>query len=460
VVNRIHALGIVIIAVLSFSARMRSEPSRSANLGTSVACLQAAQLTSIATSLRSESGAVDSYAAVVRLAFNTSEGAQRLTAFEENRSFVDASEELAPGVFRRLIILKPATFIVDDQMPAGLPDPVCLHSQSKPETGPGQAVVTEGNYRVRWECPQKPTYEVGHADGYVLRPSFAAGSASNRAVSLIELTDETQIAAPRHATCSTDHTPWTLTVPSKERVFHLWLPNPADGAGEIEISAAGGTVQLQRQPLPSGVLPHGVGGNRLLDTWDAAYRQSTPPAWDIGRPADELQKLVRDGTVRKCRAVDLGCGSGTDAIYLASQGFDVTGIDISPTALALAEEKARKAGVSVRWMLADVTALPEVGPFDFIYDRGCYHNVRDQNLEAYIETLRRLSHHGTRLLILSARRDAQSAAGAPGVTEEELRFDFSTLFQVESLRAIMLETNEARVHAPGWSAMLRREAVP
>jgi len=240
--------------------------------------------------------------------------------------------------------------------------------------------------------------------------------------------------------------------------MRLWFPSSSASAGEIAVSTVDGKMLVDRQPLPSGILPHGLEGNRLLATWDADYRGPRPPAWDIGRPADELQKAVNKGSVAKCRVVDLCCGSGTDAIFLAAHGFDVTAIDVAPTALAQAKQKAITAGVSVRWVLADVLNPPNLEPFDFLYDRGCYHVVRDQNLAAYLETVRRISHPGSEFLLLSARRDEQAAAGSPGVTEEELRYDFFPLFDVESLRAIRLESNEPGSSPPGWCALLRRSA--
>jgi len=252
-----------------------------------------------------------------------------------------------------------------------------------------------------------------------------------------------------------------IIISTASRVFRLNLPPPSEGAGEIAISIAGGKTLLENRPLPSGILPHGPEGSGLLERWDADYRASSPPAWDIGRPADELKKAVSDGTVRKCRAVDLCCGSGSDAIYLARQGFDVTAIDVAPTALSQAEQKARRAGASVRWVLADVLKPPSLEPFDFIYDRGCYHVVRDQNLAAYLETVRGLSRPGTQILLLAARRDGQAPnEGAEGVTEEELRFDFLPLFNLESLREIRLESNRPGTGPPGWSALLRRAAKP
>ena len=247
-----------------------------------------------------------------------------------------------------------------------------------------------------------------------------------------------------------------LTATIGGRIFRLTLPPPAEDAGEIAIATPDGKTLLADRPFPSGILPHGPEGNRLLELWDSDYRGKAPALWDIGRPADELQKVVAGGKIGKCRVVDMCCGSGSDAIYLANRGFDVTAIDVAPTALAQAEEKAAKAHAVVHWVLADILAPPNLKPFDFIYDRGCYHVVRDQNLAAYLETVRRFSHPGTKFLLLAARHDEQSEGGPSGVTEEELRFDFLTLFDLEWLREIRLESNRPGIGPPGWSAFLKR----
>ncbi len=96
-----------------------------------------------------------------------------------------------------------------------------------------------------------------------------------------------------------------------------------------------------------------------MERWDAPYRGERLPGWDVGRPCSHLVRAVEDTTFKPGRAIVLGCGSGTNAIYLASKGFEVTGVDVSPTALAIAAEKARKADVEVDWMVADVSALPK-----------------------------------------------------------------------------------------------------
>jgi SAM-dependent methyltransferase len=198
-----------------------------------------------------------------------------------------------------------------------------------------------------------------------------------------------------------------------------------------------------------------------VERWDAAYRDGRRPGWDTGRPSSELKKAVEDGTIRACRAVVLGCGTGTNAIYLAGKGFDVTGIDIAPTALAHAEQKARKAGVRVRWMVADVLAPPALEPFDLIYDRGCYHGVRRQSAAGYVEAVRRLSRPGTRLLILAGNANEPRRYGPPRIKEEEIRADFSARFEFEWLRETKFDTRDAASSgALAWSILLRRKEEP
>lgn len=429
--------------------------------GSGQPCVQSSQLLEMASSLASSPGSADSYNAVLSLAFgNASRSTGPLIAFEENRYLVYALGRTAQGVVRRLAVLKPSVFVIEDEAANGSQDPTCLAAKSPPSTSPTEVRVTEGRNEIIWEAPspQQVAYKVTRqpVEGtgeYVVEVSPPARVA--RFASVFYVSDTTGPVLPVHAKLVRAEDRCELSVSVGDRVMHLWLPSAPMGAGEIEVLTTDGSTLVGRQPLPSGILPHGREGNRLLETWDADYQGSKPPAWDIGRPADELQRIVNDAMLRKCRAVDLCCGSGSDAIFLASRGFEVTAIDVAPTALAHARQKADRAKVTVQWLLADVLNPPALKPFDFIYDRGCYHVVRDQNLAAYLETVRRLSHPGTQFLLLSARHEEQET-NSPGVTEEELRYDFSSLFNVEWLRPIRLESNEAGVTPPGWSALMRR----
>jgi tRNA/tmRNA/rRNA uracil-C5-methylase (TrmA/RlmC/RlmD family) len=77
-------------------------------------------------------------------------------------------------------------------------------------------------------------------------------------------------------------------------------------------------------------------------------------AWNIETPPDVLVELVHSGKIQPCKTIDLGCGAGNYAIYLAVQGFDVIGVDSSPTAIKIATENAQKMGVKCRFIVADL----------------------------------------------------------------------------------------------------------
>jgi methyl halide transferase len=458
--------GLLVLLLPCLASAGLANPDSHAEVESLHPCLRSSQLIQLAKSLASTPGAGDSYKAAATLAFdNIAKGAEPLTAFEENRYFVYASGGAGPGVVRRLVILKPSIFVIEDQAERTSQDGTCLYSDSSPSISAEGVRLIEGGSEVFWQSPrpQQVTYKAAHqpagATGkYLVEASSPVNPPATRSLSVFQVSDRGSSNPVVHAKLVSSQDVWELGVPASERAVRLWLPAVSAGAGEIAVSTVGDKLLLDRQPLPSGILPHGPEGNRLLESWDADYRGAKPPAWDIGRPADELQKAVNEGTVPKCRAVDLCCGSGTDAVFLAAHGFDVTAIDVAPTALAQAKQKANKAGVSVRWVLADVLNPPSLNAFDFLYDRGCYHVVRDQSLAAYLETVRRISRPGSQFLLLSARREEQAAAGSPGVTEEELRYDFFPLFDVEWLRAIRLESNEPGSNPPGWCALLRRSA--
>lgn len=127
----------------------------------------------------------------------------------------------------------------------------------------------------------------------------------------------------------------------------------------------------------------------MLSRWyDWLYRIMkwfrVPVHWVFGTHP-ELAQLVESGRVVRGRAVDLGCGTGREVIYLATQGFDATGVDISPTAIAMAEKAAHAAGVEVELVVDDLTRLAHVaGPFDLILDYGALNDLNPGQRDAYM----------------------------------------------------------------------------
>jgi cyclopropane fatty-acyl-phospholipid synthase-like methyltransferase len=118
--------------------------------------------------------------------------------------------------------------------------------------------------------------------------------------------------------------------------------------------------------------------------------------WNSETPPEALVNLVKEGIVRPCKTIDLGCGAGNYAIYLAGLGFEVTGVDSSPTAIKMAEEKAKTRGVRCRFVVADLLGdLHEVtDTFDFAYDWEFLHHIFPEDRETYIRNVYKIANPG------------------------------------------------------------------
>lgn len=129
--------------------------------------------------------------------------------------------------------------------------------------------------------------------------------------------------------------------------------------------------------------------NRLLFTLWYLRR----PPWDSGITPPELLDFLKDRPPG--RAIDLGCGTGTNTITLARLGWQVTGIDFIPTAIQKARRKAAQSGVKVDLRVGDVTRLEGIdGWFDLAIDLGCFHSLSPQGRGAYLDQLYRLLRPG------------------------------------------------------------------
>lgn len=122
------------------------------------------------------------------------------------------------------------------------------------------------------------------------------------------------------------------------------------------------------------------------EEWDEAYAHPlTELPWELGRPRPQLVKLVESGKVKPGKALDICCGVGTNTVYLASKGFEVSGIDISRRAIAIAKKKAELAGVKIRFRVGNSVRLPyDDEEFDFVFDMGCFHHIHPEDRRSYI----------------------------------------------------------------------------
>jgi len=192
--------------------------------------------------------------------------------------------------------------------------------------------------------------------------------------------------------------------------------------------------------------------------WNERYQKGETP-WDTGQPSGELQRVVAEDGIVPCRAVELGCGTGTNALWLAQQGFDVTGIDLARLAIEKARQKATWAGVPIHFLVADILNLPDLGkPFGFLLDRGCYHAVRRDNAADYVQAIDRLLRPGGIGLILAGNAREPHEPGPPVVSEEEIHREVGRVFTIRRLREFRFDpppgTNERFL---AWSCLFGKE---
>jgi len=194
---------------------------------------------------------------------------------------------------------------------------------------------------------------------------------------------------------------------------------------------------------------------QMYDLW---YRHGSPP-W-VGGPRDGLVQLVTDGTLTPGRAIDLGCGVGDNAIFLAQHGFTVTGVDFAPSAIERARAKARDAGVDGSFVVDDLTNLQHVsGPFDLLIDYGTLDDLNNPGRAAYVQQVEALTRPGARFLLwcfewtLAPWERAVTAItpfGGLALAPGEVTTRFGRHFEIDQLAG----EHDLRGWPRGWSAYL------
>src|SRR5271157_952924 len=135
-----------------------------------------------------------------------------------------------------------------------------------------------------------------------------------------------------------------------------------------------------------------------MDFFDSAYK-GTPP-WDIGRPQKEFVELVRRGEITGS-VLDIGCGTGEHALFFASEGFEVWGIDSAPLAIRKAQEKAEARELEAHFLVLDALNLPRLKrKFDTATDSGLFHTLSDEDRPVFVDNLAAVLPHGGRYFML------------------------------------------------------------
>src|SRR5690242_17981262 len=181
--------------------------------------------------------------------------------------------------------------------------------------------------------------------------------------------------------------------------------------------------------MPDGPIRH---------DFEQEYRSGSPP-WDVGAPQPEVVRLADDGAFRGS-VLDVGCGTGENALLLAERALAVMGVDAAPTAVARAREKAAARGLPARFEVADALDLGALRErFDTVLDCGLFHVLDDEERKRYAASLADAVASGGQAHVLCFSEE-ERGPGPRRVSEWDLRATFRGLFVLSRIRPGLLQS--------------------
>ena len=200
---------------------------------------------------------------------------------------------------------------------------------------------------------------------------------------------------------------------------------------------------------------------RTPEHWDQRYRDNHQP-WDSGMVCAELMaRLPELSLACGSRVLEIGCGTGTNAIWLAQQGFEVLGIDISAVAVDRAQAKAKEAGVnSIHFERCDIVSRLPVTPgaMSFVYDRGCFHSVAAEDRPTFAKRVAEALEPADYWLTLTGNADEHREVGAEGppqLAALEIVSAVESRFEILRLARSSFASSSGRM---AWSCLMRKRS--
>jgi SAM-dependent methyltransferase len=191
--------------------------------------------------------------------------------------------------------------------------------------------------------------------------------------------------------------------------------------------------------------------------WDASYHDGPAP-WDTGQAQPAFVRLASQGKFAG-PVLDAGCGTGENALHVASLGLEVLGVDVAETALATAREKAAQRGLAAEFTFADAFQLERLGrKFQTVLDCGLFHTFDAEERPRYAASLASVTESGGTLFVLCFSDEGPDTGPHP-VKQDDLRLAFSAA-RGWNVAAIASDRVQTRFHgeggAPAWLATIKR----
>jgi len=193
-------------------------------------------------------------------------------------------------------------------------------------------------------------------------------------------------------------------------------------------------------------------------SWNDSYASGAPLPWDTGTPDPVLVEMIESRAIAPGNTLEIGCGTGTNAIYLAQYGFDVLGVDISEVAVDRARTRAEG---RCRFEAVDfLAAEPAGGPFEFVFDRGCFHVFDDEGDRARFaqKVAAHLADHGVWLSLIGSTEGAPREQGPPRRSAREVMNAIEPSLEIVQLRSTEFRVYEEQLKS--WLCLSRKRAIP
>ncbi|HZU44840.1 MAG TPA: class I SAM-dependent methyltransferase [Terriglobales bacterium] len=192
-------------------------------------------------------------------------------------------------------------------------------------------------------------------------------------------------------------------------------------------------------------------------SWNERYASGQLP-WDTGVPEPLLVEFVNAGGVTPGLTLEVGAGTGTNAIWLAERGFDVLGVDVSPLAVEKARAKTQGRNLRCRFGTLDfLSAPPPDGPFHFVFDRGCFHvfDEAEERARFAAQVGAAMAPGGLWLSLIGSTEGPPREVGPPRRSAREVILAIEPALEIVELRSAEFRDNDVKA----WFCLSRQRTI-